>query len=200
MYIEIIDDFLSPSVLKLVNKEITNIKWTKTFTRAGSHMVENNDIVNCPMMSSLYLHYSSPQYLQTLEKRLGVKGIVPDPYMVGAGYSEIKNHGDLKPHIDFNWNDKIKLHRVCSLMIYLNDDFTGGELCFEDRDPIKLKKNRALLFEHSETIRHHVNPVVGVRRNLRYFYYASKLEPPKGYHRSLYGLKDGKPVDVAVAK
>ena len=196
MYVEIIDNFLAPEVLKLVNREAENVKWDKTFTRAGSHMLEHNDIVNCPMMSTLYLHFSTPAFLQRLERKMDIKGIISDPHMIGAGYSEMRNHGDLKPHIDFNWNDTIKMHRIATLIIYLNGGYTGGELQFDNRPPIIPMPNRAVIFQHHETIRHMVTPVKGTRRALRYFYYASKLEPPSGYHRALYGMKDNRPIDV----
>jgi hypothetical protein len=195
-YLEVLDDFLSEEDLISIDKELENISWPKLFQRAGSYMYENTDIANLPIMQKMYNKFSTPDFLQSLEKKLGIQGIVPDPYLTGAGYSEIKDHGDLKPHIDFNWNDNIKMYRVCSLIIYLSNDYEGGEIWFEDRDPVITKRNRAIIFEHSETIRHQVMPVKGIRRNLRFFYYASKLNPPQGYHRSLYGLKNGKPVDV----
>lgn len=195
-YLEVVDDFLSKSDLNKIDNELENITWPKLFERAGSHMYENSNIESLPVLQYLYMKYCSPSFLKQLEEKIGIEGILPDPYLTGAGYSEIKDHGDLKPHIDFNWNDTIKLYRVASLIIYLSDDYTGGELAFEDSEPISTKRNRAIVFEHSETVRHQVMPVKGVRRNVRFFYYASKLNPPKGYHRSLYGLKDGKPVDV----
>ena len=196
MYVEILDDFLSDNELIKVDNELDNITWPKLFQRAGSHMYENTDMENLPVMQEMYNKFSTPSFLKQLEDKIGIKGIMPDPHLVGAGYSEIKNHGDLKPHIDFNWNDTIKMYRVASLIIYLSDDYEGGELWFEDREPIQTKRNRALIFGHSETVRHQVMPVEGIRRNLRFFYYASKLNPPAGYHRSLYGFKDGKAIDV----
>ena len=196
MYVEVLDNFLSENQLSKIDNELSNITWPKLFQRAGSHMYENTDMENLPVMQEMYNAFSTPTFLKKLEDKIGIKGIVPDPHLIGAGYSEIKNHGDLKPHIDFNWNDTIKMYRVASLIIYLSDDYEGGELWFEDREPIQTKRNRALIFGHSETIRHQVMPVKGVRKNLRFFYYASKLNPPEDYHRSLYGLQDGKPVDV----
>ena len=196
MYIEIIDDFLSEEELSLVDNELSNIKWIKKFNRAGSHMLENNDIANLKVMQQLYFKYSQPDFLSQLSSKFNVEGILPDPYMIGAGYSEIKDYGDLKPHIDFNWNDSIKLYRIGSLIIYLSGDYEGGDLVFEDYKTIQTKRNRAVIFEHSENIRHMVEPVKGTRHNIRFFYYASKLNPPIDYHRSLYGLDNGKPSDI----
>jgi len=196
LYIKIIDNFLSDHTLNEVDEELKNIVWPKHFTRSGSDMYESTELEKLPVLRKLYLQYSSSSWLKFLENELGISGIMPDPHLIGAGYSEIRNGGDLKPHIDFNWNDSIKLYRVASLIIYLTDDHTGGEFKLEDREAIETKRNRALLFEHSETIRHMVLPVTGVRRNVRFFYYASKLKPPEGYHRSLYGFENGIPIDV----
>lgn len=196
MYVKVIDNFLPEHTILKIDRELKNIVWPKHFTRAGSDMYESAELETLPVLRQLYLQFSSRHWLSYLEHEIGVKGILPDPHLVGAGYSEIRNGGDLKPHIDFNWNDSIKLYRVASLIIYLTDKHKGGEFKFEDRDPIETKRNRALLFEHSETIRHMVMPVTGIRRSVRFFYYASKLTAPEGYHRSLYGLYNGKPVDV----
>lgn len=196
MYVEVIDDILDEKTLRLVDSEINSINWNKEFTRAGSLMLENNNIESLPVMASLYMKFSTPSFLRSLSDKLGVKGICPDPYMIGAGYSEIKNSNDLKPHVDFNWNDDLKLHRVASLIIYLTDIDSGGELEFENGNKFRSLRNRAILFEHSEDIRHWVNPTDGVRRCVRFFYYASKLNPPKGYHRSLYGWNGINAVDL----
>jgi hypothetical protein len=200
-YLEVMDNFLSNEELEKIDHELANITWPKLFDRAGSRMYENTDLDNLPVLKELSVKFSSPAWLQQLEKKLGIKGILPDPYITGAGYSEIRDHGDLKPHIDFNWNDDLKMYRVCSLIIYLSDGYEGGELVFEDRElPIPTSRNRAVIWQHSETVRHMVTPVVGVRRNVRFFYYASMLDAPKGYHRSLYGMKDGRPVDFVDGK
>lgn len=195
MFIDVRDSFLTPDELARVDQEVSNISWPKVFTRADSYMRENNDIANLPVMRELYHKFSTPKFLKEISHKFDVPGVCPDPYMIGAGYSEIKNQGDLKPHIDFNWNDELKLHRVASLIIYLTDH-DGGNLVFENYQTVGTFRNRAVLFPHSETIRHFVTPVNGIRRSLRFFYYASKLEAPEGYHRSLYGIRDGKPTDV----
>jgi hypothetical protein len=200
MFIEQWDSAIHPAMLRELQLEVDNITrnnaWKKTFERAGSYMLESNDITSLPTLRNLYNFVSDPVFLRDLESKLKVTGIICDPHMVGAGYSQIKDYGDLKPHIDFNWNDRIKMYRVASLIIYLSTPEEGGEIEFEGVDKIAVKANRAVLFEHSETVRHFVHPVKGIRNAVRFFYYASKQEAPAGYHRSLYGLKNGKPTDT----
>ncbi len=190
-----LDNFLKESDLVAAQKEVTTIEWPKCFQRAGSCMYENNYINNLPILSELYTKYSSKSFLSYLESNFSTKGILPDPYLIGAGYSKIEQSNDLKFHIDFNWNDTIKLHRVCSLIIYLND-VEGGNLEFENIGLVTTSSNKAIIFEHSETVRHRVTNCDSVRYAVRFFYYASRLAAPDNYHRSLYGLLDGKAIDT----
>ena len=190
------DNFLTKEELKDCLNEINTLNWEKRFDRAGSDMYEAKERKNLPVMNKLYEKFSTPEFLEFLEKEMEIDGILPDPHMIGAGYSQIKDSGDLKPHIDFNWNDRIKLYRMVSFIIYLNTPESGGEIEFIDHGKYEVKENRAVVFSHSETIRHFVHPVKGVRNALRFFYYGSNLKVPENYHRSLYGLKNGIPADI----
>jgi hypothetical protein len=196
MVIKYVDNFLDESLINDILDEVESLTWGKHFIRAGSDMKEANDRNTLPVLNRLCNMFSSPIFLENLECMLNIKGIVFDPYLIGAGYSQIKDCGDLKPHIDFNWNDRIKLYRVASFIIYLNTPDSGGEIEFVGFNKIQVKKNRAIIFEHSETIRHFVHPVVGVRNAVRFFYYSSNLNDPETKHRSLYGVENNKYVDI----
>ena len=196
MFIKYWDNALNEEELLMVDEELSNLNWTKLFTRAGSHMLECNDLKTCPALNTLYNKFTSSDFLNFLETETNIKGLLPDPHFIGAGYSQIKDSGDLKPHIDFNWNEKIKMYRAASYIIYLSTPEEGGEIEFIDTVTIKPQRNRAVLFEHSETIRHFVHPVKGTRNAVRFFYYTSNLQSPENYHRSLYGVRDGVPTDV----
>ena len=50
----------------------------------------------------------------------------------------------LKVHTDFNWCEELRLHRMLSVVIYLNEDWDedwGGQLNFHDtkRDKVPLR-------------------------------------------------------------
>jgi hypothetical protein len=196
MVIKYWDNVLTEEELKEVDAEMDTMNWTKHFDRAGSSMLECNSFENCPILKKLYLKHSTLEFLEFLEKELDIVGILPDPHMIGSGYSEISSDKDLKPHVDFNWNDRIKMYRVASYIIYLTTLESGGEIEFIDVQKVKTQRNRAVLFEHSEEIRHFVHPVKGVRRAVRFFFYCSKAERPENYHRSLYGWNNGMPTDI----
>lgn len=199
------DNVLSDSLLKAVKDELDSLDWEKHFTRAGSDMIEANSRGKLPVLNSLYTMFSEPLFLEYLEELLNVKGLILDPHLHGAGYSQIKNSGDLKPHIDFNWNARIKMYRVANFIVYLNTPESGGDIEFWDLDDkvidkVSVKENRAILFQHSETIRHHVKPVIGIRNAVRFFYYTSGLEDPEEMHRSLYKIDGGFPIDLVDEK
>lgn len=201
MVIKYWDNVLDESLLQATCDEIETLCWEKHFTRWGSDMIEANDRSKLPVLNKLAEKFSTPAFLTSLEETLNIQGIFLDPYLHGAGYSQIKNSGDLKAHVDFNWNERIKMYRVANYIIYLNEPESGGDIEFLNIDDsrvdmVSIKKNRALLFQHDELIRHYVHPVKGIRNAVRFFFYASKLENPENMHRSLYGIKDGVPVDV----
>jgi hypothetical protein len=196
MVVKTYENVLSPSLMESVLEEINSLEWEKHFTRMGSDMFESGDRESLPVLNDLYNMFSTTKFLSWLEGELGISGVLPDPYLLGAGYSQIKDSGDLKPHVDFNWNSKLKLYRVASFIIYLNDVESGGEIEFIGVGKFPIAKNRAILFSHSETVRHFVHPVKGLRNAVRFFFYSSKLENPNDMHRSLYGYENGKVVDI----
>lgn len=199
IYVE--DDVFQGDMIETIRDDIAMIeaedRWTKKFVRAGSEMYEFNDVANSMCLAAITAAINTPQRLLTLQEMFETGPLLPDPHLVGAGYSLIKNGGELKWHIDFNWNDTIKLHRVLSMIIYIDEPESGGELEFENGTSITPKNGRVVVFKHTENVRHRVNAVVGRRSALRYFFYTSGLEAPEGYHRSLYGVdSDGNPTDI----
>lgn len=200
IYVE--DDVFQDDMVEAIRDDIAAIeaedRWTKKFLRAGSEMYEYNNVMESPCLAAITSAINIPQRLIVLENMFQTTPLLPDPHLVGAGYSLIKNGGELKWHVDFNWNDTIKLHRVLSMIIYIDEPESGGELQFENGPSITPKQGRVVVFKHNENVRHRVNAVVGRRTALRYFFYTSGLEAPEGYHRSLYGVdEEGKPADVA---
>ena len=122
---------------------------------------------------------------------MGEEGLVVDTHGTGEGVSLMEKGDMLDTHIDFNWNERIKMYRAVNLCLYLGE-CEGGEFHVwdEEKENIifeqKPKHNSAVLFKHSETISHGVKPVkTGERFTIRQFYYKSKAvcENP---HQSLY--------------
>lgn len=62
-----------------------------------------------------------------------------------------------KSHIDGSYQRNDKEFSLYTFMVYLNDDFTGGETGFKHLD-IKPKAGTALIFKHS--LRHEGKPII----------------------------------------
>jgi len=136
-----------------------------------------------------YLH--SKKCIEWVEKESGLGGLVIDAYGTGEGVSLMESKDHLDPHIDFDWNERIKLYRAVNLTVYLGT-VTGGEFTVWDEDMKMVtfskspKHNSAILFPHSETKAHGVKPVTsGQRYAIRQFYYRSEAISDNA-HQSLY--------------
>lgn len=133
-----------------------------------------------------------PEFIQALEKMTGEKGLVPDPYLNGAGIHSTGPGGFLKMHADFNWHKQLQLYRRLNLLIYLNRDWDekwGGnlDLAHPDKDgelivgnTVYPHFNTTVLFTTDDTSFHGqpepMNLPEGVTRNsiALYYYVAEK--------------------------
>ena len=207
----VIDNFLDEeTALKLYDECINGAPrggWTN-FTRAGSNMEEYNDLVYCEKGHKItYDLMHSGEMCYELEQLTDMVGLMPDPHLVGAGYSRFKPGSDLKPHYDFNWNDRLKLHRRLSCFLYLTPEWKdeyGGHIQFWDGNPNENKKakiateiaplfNRLVIFGNLvKGPVHSVKPVKAPkelqRTSIRWFYYQSNstYNPDDPPHRSIY--------------
>ena len=206
-----IDNFLDEKTcLKLYEECLSAPKggWT-IFTRAGSRMEEFNDLIHCPTAHQVtYDLMHSGEMLYDLEQMTGITGLLPDPHLVGAGFSIMRDGAELGPHYDFNWNDRLRLHRKLTSILYITPNWEekwGGENITWTANPelddtaeivesISPKFNRFIISQNvKEGPVHSVGKVkcpslVQGRACIRFFYYIStsdynKDDPP---HRSIY--------------
>lgn len=209
----VLDNFLPDEVAQSMFRESNNTdlsKW-KHFTRNGSNMYELNKLDLTPVAFDVLQFFHSSHALKWLEELTGISGLIPDPHLIGAGYSKIF-HGDvLKVHTDFNWNDTLKLHRACSLIIYLTPDWKpewGGALDFYDKQneqvvtSVPCVFNRCLIWSYDKLGFHGCEtplscPEDTFRTAFRIFYYTSNSQynPDDLPHRSQYWFDQGRPYD-----
>lgn len=211
----IVKDFLKKDIALELNEECqsSNPDDWKTFTRNGSHMKEYNKIENLPTAYKFYSYISSSPFLKQLEAVTGIEGLIPDPHLIGAGYSKSFKGDTLQVHTDFNWNDSLKLYRVLSLIVYLTPDWTmewGGGLDLYDRERKNVVStfpclfNTGVIWKYDELAFHGYTTPINCpedksRNSIRAFYYTSNIEHSSDFkpHRSLYWFdeKTGKPFD-----
>lgn len=210
-----IDNFLPSEIISAMKQECNRLEWTREFTRNGSHMIERHDVDDLPVANEVKNAMSSRKFLVWLGEVTGHHDLIPDPYMVGAGYMRCSRGDSLKLHSDFNFNNTLKLYRMLSINIYLNENWQSewnGDLQFWDfeRNECKTKyypeAGKAVIFRHHKFGFHgHPEPLRCpehiYRDGFRMFYYVSEMSNyklDKNPHRSLYWYddKNRQPYDV----
>lgn len=211
----VVDSFLDRDLcLDLYNECLNAPKggWT-VFTRANSRMEEFNDLIHTPKAHRvIYNTLYSGEFIYQLEQMTGIVGLLPDPHLVGAGFSIIRKGSHLAPHYDFNWNDRLKLHRKLTGILFLTPDWEsefGGHNITWDSNPELNKEakiiesvepyfNRVLITENfSKGPIHSVSKIncpdtYEGRCALRFFYYisSSEYDPENPPHRSMYSSNE----------
>lgn len=206
-----VDEFLDTETVYQLYEECKNAPkggWT-VFTRSGSRMEEFNDLISLPTAHRVtYDIMHSGEFLYELEQMTGIVGLLPDPHLVGAGYSIIRNGKELGCHYDFNWNDRIRLHRKLTSLLYITPEWKeewGGHIQYYDNnvdinpdanliESIAPKFNRFVINENIKHGPYHrVSEVkapedVFGRCAIRFFYYISTSNPDVDNppHRSTY--------------
>ena len=129
----------------------------------------------------------SPPMLEFLEALTGIDGLIPDPYLGGAGPHQIERGGFLKVHVDFNWHPKLRLDRRLNLLVYLNKGWReeyGGHLELWNRDLTRAEQrvlpvfNRTVVFDTSDVSFHgHPAPLAcppgETRKSVSVYYYTN---------------------------
>jgi Rps23 Pro-64 3,4-dihydroxylase Tpa1-like proline 4-hydroxylase len=80
---------------------------------------------------------NSEPFLKWLSELTGIENLIPDPYLIGGGYHEIKPGGKLGVHVDFNKHGLWGADRRINVLIYLNENWQvawggGISLCTPD--------------------------------------------------------------------
>lgn len=190
-YENFLKDYLDIDLLS----EIKSVKNWKNFNRNNSHMKEYYG--EGQWLNKLRCNLQSKSFIKWVEEETGINGLVVDSFGVGEGVSLMEKNDMLDSHIDFNWNDRIKMHRSVNLLIYLGS-CQGGEfeIWNDNKKEILFEAspmhNSAVMFAHSETKAHGVRKIIsGKRYSIRQFYYKSEsvCDNP---HQSLYWFNPNK--------
>jgi len=181
--IHVIDDFAKDDELsKIINECVEFSNWDNTWQEHpnGERYTERPDCQERATVSARALSLVSA----TVGKRLC---FLYEPYLrkYPPG-SYLKMHADAEgyygttPEPLRNYDPSNPMSEVlneCSSILYLNDDYEGGELYFEEFDMlIKPTANQLIFFPSGAEFRHEVKPVInGDRYTLASFYTTDKL-------------------------
>ena len=202
----VLDNLFSESLLDRVIRELPPLGDAHWVRHDDDHLRQLNlrsalDLGEAGSQLVAFLH--SARFLYFLSEVTGIRDLLPDPYLQGAGYHMIPRGGKFDVHVDRNVAYSTGLIRRLSLLIYLNRDWKheyGGQLELWSKDGkrpeviIEPTFNRMTIFEITDENYHGVPAVVrcpkGRSRNCFVAYYHTaqpqgiKLMTP---HTSIYG-------------
>lgn len=184
----VIDGLFPPDVLNGVLKEFPDPKdWPAKWGRRDDPYQKKfgskgTDLFG-PCTKNLIDQLNSQPFLDFLTVATGIKGLMADPELVGAGLHQIARDGYLAIHADFN-----KAHhrdRRLNVLVYLNEEWDeswGGHFELWNQDLTKKEKavlpvfNRVVIFNTDEKSFHgHPSPLKcppdRSRKSLALYYY-----------------------------
>jgi len=194
----VIDDLWDEYFLKNIAAEVEKNKvWDGEKNFFGSEKKKYlGDWTKLPSETRRFFSFlNSSQFLPILETITSEYHLIPDPYLEGGGIHSIGRGGFLKMHADFNWHEKLALHRRINLLIYLNEEWEEsyqGDLILASMDDnnnlvpgraVSPKFNTTVIFITDDTSFHgHPVPLdmpEGRRRNslAAYYYQSSRINP-----------------------
>jgi hypothetical protein len=204
----VIDEFLPTEVAELCLREFptAGINGSVTYDRAQERLKSqyNPDELS-PAVRTLFYTFNSRPFIRLVENITGIKGLIPDPYYLGAGFHELSQGGYLAMHADFNHHKVMNLERRLNLLIYLNKDWQpefGGQLELWDDDMKNCVKsivplyNRCVIFSTTSRSWHgNPNPVnhpAGTtRKSIALYYYTATWSDEKREHTTQFKTRRG---------
>jgi Rps23 Pro-64 3,4-dihydroxylase Tpa1-like proline 4-hydroxylase len=152
---------------------------------------------------TIFYSFNSGPFVKIIENITGIKGLIPDPYFLGAGFHEVHNGGYLSIHADFNHHKILNLERRITVLIYLNKDWKteyGGQIELWDTRMTRAVQshepwfNRCVMFTTtSESLHgnpHPVrNPEGNSRKSVALYYYTSTWSNSKRSHTTQFKIR-----------
>lgn len=204
----VIEDFLPAAILERCLAEFPRqaAEAVETFDRDQERNKSQYSPDDLPLWTrNLFYSFNSRPFIQVLQNITGIKGLIPDPYFLGAGFHEIGQGGHLSVHADFNHHKPMNLERRINLLIYLNKDWReeyGGSLelwsdgmkdCVQKLTP---DFNRCVIFNTtSESWHGNPQPIdhpAGItRKSIALYYYTATWTGAKRDHTTQFKVRPG---------
>ena len=206
----VLDNLFPSEIVDSVLEEIPPASSEKWVHLQDPLMIKSNlrsalDLEEHGYAFASFLH--SAAFLYFLTEITGIKALLPDPYMGGAGYHVMQEGGKFEVHADRNTDFYCGLRRRLAMLVYLNNSWHpefGGQLELWNRDGTRCEKviepifNRTVIFEIDDCNFHAVRPVASGSRAVRkafvaYFHTVDgKIVPHTSvYAPSIYRDRDG---------
>lgn len=202
-----VDNFLPMDVVEGVRKDIEGLPASeRSFDAAQERLKSQYSPDLLPDYSRhLFQSFNSRAFIAFLEQMTGIKGLIPDPYFIGAGIHRTQTGGHLDIHADFNLHPYMKVERRLNVLIYLNPEWKeeyGGS--FEIWDKAMTTKmasfapteNRMCCFSTgSDTFHGNPEPVNhpdGLPRvSIALYYYTATWDSSRKEHSTIFKPRPG---------
>src|ERR1041385_6467061 len=212
----VIDDFLPEAVVRRIAGEFPtpeSIVWRKA-DRYFETKLSTEDEEAFPDFTRHVMHaFNSSVFMEFLEELTGIDGLIPDPHFRGGGLHQIRRSGKLGVHADFNYYERLKLHRRINVLLYLNDGWKpeyGGQLELWNREGTRCEQridpllNRCVVFSTTDESHHgHPEPLQCpedvTRKSLAFYYYTADRPTSEATapHTTLFRARPGEAVPAA---
>ena len=213
-----VENFLPPEVLDRVREDLAGLPEAEaSFDRAQEKLKTSYNPERLPTYTRNLFHaLNARPFIQFLEEMTGIKGLIPDPYYIGAGIHKVANGGHLDIHADFNLHKHMKLERRLNVLIYLNKDWKeeyGGSFEVWDKEmtgkvaSFVPEFNRMCCFStgsdtfhgNPETVNH---PDGEHRMSIALYYYTATWDDSRVSHTTLFKPRPGSgdQVDKLIAR
>ena len=153
-------------------------------------LVGGSEVVNLKSRKSNVFFYDysldfpnlNERLIEIFKKEVNIKGYEIDFTNNMFQFTEYTTEGYYNWHTD---SDAVMKERYCSMVIQVNDEYTGGELQIVDKDDneITLEKGLGNLFIFYSHLTHRVKPIIsGTRYSLVNWF---KITPLKNFKKTL---------------
>src|SRR6056297_4108874 len=202
-----IDNFLPMEIIEKVRADLDSLPEAEvSFDAAAEKLKTQYNPDRLPDYTRhLFQAFNGRAFIQFLEEMTGIKGLIPDPYYIGAGIHKTLNGGYLNIHADFNVHKKMRLERRLNVLIYLNPPWKeewGGSFEVWDKG-MKTKvasfaptENRMCCFSTGSDTWHGnpepVNHPDGLpRQSIALYYYTATWDDTRMEHSTIFKPRPG---------
>lgn len=203
----VFDDVFNTSMLDTIISEFeeSTDNWHQFESKFEKKFQMSSDRSLKPITRAFIHHLNSEPFLRFLEDLTGIKGLIPDPYLQGAGLHRISRGGKLGVHVDFNTHTIMNVYRRLNVLIYLNKDWQetwGGHFELWDKEHTSCQKkvlptyNRMTIFSTTSSSYHgHPEPLNCPEDKQRlslalYYYTANNIEGQANHNHSTLFLNE----------
>ena len=202
-----IDNFLPMDVIDAVRADLNSLPDAeRSFDAAEEKLKSQYNPDRLPAYSRHLFHaFNSRAFVFFLEEMTGIKGLIPDPYFIGAGIHKTLNGGYLNIHADFNVHGQMRIERRLNVLIYLNQKWKeewGGSFEIWEKDmsakvaSFAPTENRMVCFSTgSDTFHGNPEPVNhpdGLpRQSIALYYYTATWDDSRDEHSTIFKPRPG---------